>query len=216
MVWRPARRAASPAEHRQDVWGQRRCSVARHFSEFLPPQNPQADNPSQMREEAVELVGRIAVHSTKPSQSASIDGRSSPRRCERTEAPTGIEKGGHIGAIAFLCREAVEATRGSLLLIVKMSLDEDTARAAAHAFTRFDLGSKGYLTRHELRCAHVALLGHPPSLVRASKSLSQNRTTYCSQNSHFPAHRSSLTYCCPSNATLTPPAPHRWASRSYN
>lgn len=41
----------------------------------------------------------------------------------------------------------------------------DPARACAQAFARFDGGSKGYLTRHELRCAHIALLGHPPSLV---------------------------------------------------
>ena len=41
----------------------------------------------------------------------------------------------------------------------------DPARAAAQAFVRFDGGGKGYLTRHELRCAHIALLGHPPSLV---------------------------------------------------
>ena len=28
-----------------------------------------------------------------------------------------------------------------------------------------DGGGKGYLTRHELRCAHISLLGHPPSLI---------------------------------------------------
>ena len=43
---------------------------------------------------------------------------------------------------------------------------DDTAKAVAAAFVRFDGGGKGYLTRHELRCAHVALLGHAPSLVR--------------------------------------------------
>ena len=44
--------------------------------------------------------------------------------------------------------------------------DEATARTVGAAFVQFDGGSKGYLTRHELRCAHIALLGHPPSLVR--------------------------------------------------
>ena len=41
--------------------------------------------------------------------------------------------------------------------------DEATARAVGAAFVRFDAGAKGYLTRHELRCAHIALLGHAPS-----------------------------------------------------
>ena len=158
-----------PAEHRQDVWGQRRCSVARHFREFLPPQNPQADNPSQMREEAVELVGRIAQH-TKPSQSADRWEVTTSLMQGSEVHPKGGEKGRPYWRHCILWRREA---RSAALLIVKMSLDEDTARAAAHAFTRFDLGSKGYLTRHELRCAHVALLGHPPSLVRASKSLSQ-------------------------------------------
>ena len=45
----------------------------------------------------------------------------------------------------------------------------EASRAATAAFVRFDCGEKGYLTRHELRCAHVALLGHPPSLVRARR-----------------------------------------------
>ena len=47
----------------------------------------------------------------------------------------------------------------------------DPARAAAQAFVRFDCGGKGYLTRHELRCAHIALLGHAPSLVRTRPRL---------------------------------------------
>lgn len=41
----------------------------------------------------------------------------------------------------------------------------DVAKAVSAAFLQFDTGSKGYLTRHELRAAHLALLGHLPSLV---------------------------------------------------
>ena len=43
--------------------------------------------------------------------------------------------------------------------------DEATARSVGAAFVKFDAGAKGYLTRHELRCAHIALLGHAPSLA---------------------------------------------------
>ena len=43
----------------------------------------------------------------------------------------------------------------------------DVARETSSTFLAFDVGSKGYLTRHELRTAHIAMLGHPPSLVRA-------------------------------------------------
>ena len=39
------------------------------------------------------------------------------------------------------------------------------SRAVGAAFLKFDGSSKGYLTRHEFRCAHIALLGNPPSLV---------------------------------------------------
>ena len=46
---------------------------------------------------------------------------------------------------------------------VGYACDEATARAVGAAFVRFDAGAKGYLTRHELRCAHIALLGHAPS-----------------------------------------------------
>ena len=41
----------------------------------------------------------------------------------------------------------------------------DAARECAEAFLQFDSGSKGYLTRHEYRVAHIAVLGHPPSVV---------------------------------------------------
>ena len=44
-------------------------------------------------------------------------------------------------------------------------VQHDPSRAAAAAFARFDSGAKGYLTRHELRCAHIALLGHALSLT---------------------------------------------------
>ena len=54
----------------------------------------------------------------------------------------------------------------------------DPARAAAQAFVRFDGGEKGYLTRHELRCAHIALLGHPPSLVRFCVARQHARLTH--------------------------------------
>jgi hypothetical protein len=36
---------------------------------------------------------------------------------------------------------------------------------------QFDTGCKGYLTRHELRVAHVAVLGHAPSQVELDAML---------------------------------------------
>ena len=48
----------------------------------------------------------------------------------------------------------------------------DIAKEVSAAFVEFDAGCKGYLTRHELRCVYVSLLGHPPPLVRrAANSL---------------------------------------------
>lgn len=48
---------------------------------------------------------------------------------------------------------------------------EDLAHTVAQAFVQFDTGSKGYLTRHELRVAHVAVLGHAPSQVELDAML---------------------------------------------
>lgn len=38
-------------------------------------------------------------------------------------------------------------------------------REISAAFLRYDTGSKGYLTRHEVRCVHLYLLGYEPSLT---------------------------------------------------
>lgn len=51
------------------------------------------------------------------------------------------------------------------------SLLGDPAHAVAQAFVQFDSGCKGYLTRHELRVAHVAVLGHQPSLIELDAML---------------------------------------------
>ena len=45
----------------------------------------------------------------------------------------------------------------------------DIAREVSSAFLQFDTDCKGYLTRHELRAAHIAIIGHPPSLVRFAR-----------------------------------------------
>ena len=42
-------------------------------------------------------------------------------------------------------------------------------RAVSAAFLEYDSGSKGYLTRHELRCTHLAVLGWNPSKARARR-----------------------------------------------
>ena len=50
-------------------------------------------------------------------------------------------------------------------------MQEDLAHTVAQAFVQFDTGCKGYLTRHELRVAHVAVLGHAPSQVELDAML---------------------------------------------
>jgi Ca2+-binding EF-hand superfamily protein len=50
-------------------------------------------------------------------------------------------------------------------------MQEDLAHTVAQAFVQFDTGCKGYLTRHELRVAHVAVLGHSPSQVELDAML---------------------------------------------
>jgi len=47
----------------------------------------------------------------------------------------------------------------------------DIAREVSSAFLQFDTDCKGYLTRHELRAAHIAILGHPPSLLELDAML---------------------------------------------
>ena len=47
----------------------------------------------------------------------------------------------------------------------------DVAKEVTAAFVQFDSGAKGHLTRHELRAAHLALLGHLPSLVELDELL---------------------------------------------
>ncbi len=42
---------------------------------------------------------------------------------------------------------------------------EGAGKDIAAAFVQFDSGAKGYLTRHEIRAAHLSLLGHAPSLL---------------------------------------------------
>ena len=59
---------------------------------------------------------------------------------------------------------AVAATRAQLS---SASADSVLARvdhsAICATFLAFDSGAKGALTRHELRCAHLSLLGYAPS-----------------------------------------------------
>ena len=57
---------------------------------------------------------------------------------------------------------------GAMLAPPPATSDEATARSVGDVFLHFDGGAKGHLTRHEFRCAHIALLGHPPSLVRSA------------------------------------------------
>ena len=45
------------------------------------------------------------------------------------------------------------------------SPDERCVRDLTAAFLEYDGGSKGHLTRHELRAAHLAVLGYVPSLL---------------------------------------------------
>ena len=95
MVWRPARRAASPAGIAR-MFGGSSCSVARHFSESTTPKSA-GRQPLTMREEAVELV-EGAQH-TKPSDRP-IDGGDDLADA-RVRFPREVRKGGHIGAIVF-------------------------------------------------------------------------------------------------------------------
>ena len=45
------------------------------------------------------------------------------------------------------------------------SSSDSVAKDVAAAFVQFDTGSKGFLTRHELRAVYISLLGHAPSKV---------------------------------------------------
>ena len=51
-------------------------------------------------------------------------------------------------------------------------LNDDTCvRDLTAAFLEYDGGSKGHLTRHELRAAHLAVLGYVPSLLELNALL---------------------------------------------
>ena len=62
----------------------------------------------------------------------------------------------------------------------------DTARDVASAFVEFDSGSKGFLTRHELRAAHIAILGHPPSLIELDAMLPKAEGAHTMQTKAVP------------------------------
>ena len=52
-----------------------------------------------------------------------------------------------------------------------MDSPDTVIREISSAFLTFDSGSKGYLTRHELRAVHLSLLGYEPSLLELDEIL---------------------------------------------
>ena len=63
---------------------------------------------------------------------------------------------GAVSAVAATRAQLSSATADSVLARVDHS-------AICATFLAFDSGAKGALTRHELRCAHLSLLGYAPS-----------------------------------------------------
>ena len=49
--------------------------------------------------------------------------------------------------------------------------DRATTAAITGAFLEYDCGAKGHLTRHELKAAHLALLGYLPSVIELDSLL---------------------------------------------
>lgn len=52
-----------------------------------------------------------------------------------------------------------------------MDSPDAVIREISSAFLAFDTGSKGYLTRHEVRAVHLSLLGYEPSLLELEEIL---------------------------------------------